>query len=260
MTESFRSLRRHYLGKTAPNEIIDGMRHRSKFATFALGTLILLGAGCAPAAPPSPPPPAPQAAAPARMTFFVTSANPGKGADLGGLAGADAYCQTLAAQAGAGDLTWRAYLSAAADGVQPAVDARDRIGQGPWHNAKGVLIASSLADLHGQNNINKQTALTEAGAAIMGRGDATNLHDILTGSTPEGTLSATGTAGTTCSNWTSSASGTGAAMVGHHDRQGPNDSDWAKSWISSHLSRGCSLANLKSTGGGGLFYCFAVTE
>ena len=237
------------------------MTHRPKLATYLLGTLMLVGAGCAPAEPPAAPPitpPAPQAQAPERMTFFVTSANPGKGADLGGLAGADAYCQMLAEKVGAGDLVWRAYLSAAASGTEEAVDARDRIGEGPWHNAKGVLIASSLAELHSQNKIDKTTALTEAGLTIMGRGDDTNMHDILTGSAPDGTLSSTGTAGTTCANWTSSASGTGAAMVGHHDRIGPNDSDWAKSWNSSHLSRGCGLENLRSTGGAGLFYCFAA--
>jgi hypothetical protein len=235
------------------------MHHHQKFAAFALGSLMLIGAGCAATPPPAAPSPTPpQAEESEPMTFFVTSANPGKGADLGGLAGADAYCQMLAENAGAGDFTWRAYLSAAASGTQQAVNARDRIGDGPWHNAKGVLIASSLAELHGRNNISKDTALTEAGLTIMGRGDATNMHDILTGSSADGTLSATGTVGTTCDNWTSSASGTGAAMVGHHDRIGPNDSDWATSWNSSHLSRGCSLDNLKSTGGAGLFYCFAA--
>jgi len=192
------------------------------------------------------------------MTFFVTSANPGRGADLGGLAGADAYCQSLAEKVGAGDLTWRAYLSTTASASGPAVAARDRIGEGPWHNAKGVLIAASLDELHGQNHIDKQTALTEAGAMIMGRGDATNMHDMLTGSAPDGTTAASGTADTTCANWTSGASG--SAMLGHHDRIGPNDSDWAKSWNSSHLSRGCSPENLKGTGGAGLFYCFATSK
>jgi hypothetical protein len=191
------------------------------------------------------------------MSFFVTSANPGKGADLGGLSGADAYCQSLAEKANAGDRTWHAYLSTKVFGTVPTVSARDRIGKGPWYNAKGVLIASSLAELHGLNKIDKQTALTETGNTIMGRGDATNMHDMLTGSAPDGTVSASGTADTTCANWTSSA--TGSAMLGHHDRTGLDDSDSAKSWNSSHLSKGCDLENLKATGGAGLFYCFAVT-
>ena len=188
------------------------------------------------------------------MGFFVTSAGTGKGADLGGLAGADAHCQALATAAGAGDRTWRAYLSQQPVGV-PGVNARDRIGKGPWKNAKGVVVATDVENLHTANNINKQTALTEKGEMVNGRGDTPNTHDILTGSQPNGTFIA-GDANSTCTNWTSS--GAGAAMVGHHDRMGLDDSVPAKSWNSSHQSRGCSQDALKSTGGAGLFYCFAV--
>jgi hypothetical protein len=189
------------------------------------------------------------------MSFFVTSTNPGKGGDLGGLAGADAHCQKLATTAGAGNRTWRAYLSAQPVAGQPGVNARDRIGKGPWQNAKGVVIASDVEQLHSANNISKQTALTETGAVINGRGDTPNLHDVLTGSQPNGTFIA-GDANSTCGNWSMSIGG--AAMVGHHDRIGLDDSVPAKSWNSSHQSRGCSLDQLKSTGGGGLYYCFAA--
>ena len=189
------------------------------------------------------------------MTFFVTSANPGKGADFGGLAGADKYCQTLAEAAGSKGREWRAYLSTSAEGGGTAVNARDRIGSGPWQNAKGEVIAKSVAELHGTNNLTKQTALTEKGEPVKGRGDSPNQHDILTGSTPEGTAIA-GADDRTCGNWTKS--GEGSAMVGHHDRTGLDDSAPAKSWNSSHPSRGCSLDALRSTGGGGLIYCFAA--
>jgi hypothetical protein len=189
------------------------------------------------------------------MSFFVTSTNPGKGGDLGGLAGADAHCQKLATAAGAGNRTWRAYLSAQPVAGQPGVNARDRIGKGPWQNAKGVVIASDVEQLHSANNISKQTALTETGAVINGRGDTPNLHDVLTGSQPNGTFIA-GDANSTCGNWSMSSGG--AAMVGHHDRIGLDDSVPAKSWNSSHQSRGCSADQLKSTGGGGLYYCFAA--
>lgn len=190
------------------------------------------------------------------MSFFITSVGPGKGGDLGGLAGADQQCQLLGGVGGAGTKTWRAYLSTQGAG---AVNARDRIGSGPWKNAKGIIIAKNLAELHGQNNINKQTALTEKGEAVNGRGDTPNLHDILTGSQPDGTAFPAGE-DRTCGNWTKS--GQGAAMVGHHDRQGLRDDDPSKSWNSSHPSRGpdggCSQNDLKSTGGNGLFYCFAT--
>src|SRR5262249_51800122 len=157
---------------------------------------------------------------PTAMGFFVTSAGSGKGADLGGIAGADQICQARAAAAGAGGRTWRAYLSANAAGGQPAVNARDRIGKGPWYNAKAELIANNVDELHGMNGINKQTALTETGTAVNGRGDTPNTHDILTGSTADGRL-ATGDKDLTCNNWTSS--GDGAAIVGHHDRLGLRD-------------------------------------
>lgn len=194
----------------------------------------------------------------AEMSFFVTSAGSGKGADLGGLTGADAICQRLAQAAGAGGKTWRAYLSTqAADGAA-AVNARDRIGAGPWRNAKGAVIASSLAELHGAAaNLTKQTALTEKGEIVNGRGDTPNQHDILTGSQADGTAFGPGE-DRTCGNYTRSGS-EGAVMLGHHDRTGLDDSAAAKSWNMSHLSRGgCSQDALKSTGGAGLLYCFAA--
>ena len=184
------------------------------------------------------------------MSFFVTSAGPGKGADLGGLEGADRHCNTLAQAAGAGNRNWRAYLSAMAQGNRPAMNARDRIGDGPWVNAKGVQIAASRANLHSdQNNLTKETALTEKGTVV---GDRPTRHDILTGAMPDGTLAN----GQTCNNWTSSSEGT--AMLGHSDRRGLQDDAPSKSWNSSHPSRGCSQDGLKSTGGDGLFYCFAA--
>jgi len=198
-----------------------------------------------------------QAAAENDMTFFVTSVGSGQGADLGGLSRADQHCQQLAQAAGAGGSTWRAYLSTQAAGGQPAVNARDRIGQGPWRNANGVMIARNVADLHSANNLTKQTALTETGALVNGRGDNPNTHDILTGSQPDGTAFS-GSEDKTCGNWTRSGTD-GAAMLGHHDRQGLSDDPPAKSWNSSHLSRGgCSQEALRGTGGAGLFYCFAA--
>ena len=189
------------------------------------------------------------------MSFFVSSRNGGNGANLGGLEGADRLCQSLASAAGAGGRTWRAYLSATAAGGAPAVNARDRIGRGPWRNANGVVIASDVNQLHGANNITKQTALTETGAVVNGRGDTPNQHDILTGSQPDGTAIA-GNVDTTCGNWTKN--GEGAAMLGHHDRTGLDESAPAKSWNSSHQSRGCSIDALKGTGGDGRLYCFAA--
>src|SRR5215813_4772355 len=200
----------------------------------------------------------------AETSFFLTSNGPGKGGDLGGIAGADRHCQSLAQAAGAGAKTWRAYLSTQAADGQPAVNAKDRIGKGPWQNAKGAVIAKDVADLHSAgNNLTKQTALSEKGEVINGRGDTPNRHDVLTGSQPDGTAFGP-EADRTCKNWTSSTQG--AAMLGHSDRIGLRDDDASKSWNSSHPSRsapnggdgGCSQADLKSTGGDGLLYCFAV--
>lgn len=191
------------------------------------------------------------------MSFFVTSAGSGSGADLGGLAGADKLCQMRAEAAGATGKTWRAYLSAQALGGAPAVNARDRIGKGPWHNAAGTLIAKDVAELHGANGLTKQTALTESGEIVSGRGDPVNTHDILTGSQPDGTAFAAGD-DRTCGNWTRGGA-EGAVMLGHSDRTGLDDSVAAHSWNASHLSRGgCSSAALKSTGGSGRLYCFAA--
>jgi hypothetical protein len=198
----------------------------------------------------------------ANTTFFLTSTGIGNGGNLGGLAGADNYCQTLAQAAGAnasGVKTWRAYLSIQPADGKPAVNARDRIGNGPWQNAKGAVIAKDVAELHGANNLTKQTALSEQGDVVNGRGDTPNRHDVLTGSQPDGTAFAAGD-DRTCKNWTSSTQG--AAMVGHFDRLGLRDDDASKSWNSSHPSRGpdggCSQADLRSTGGDGLLYCFAA--
>lgn len=192
---------------------------------------------------------------PPPMTFFLTSEGSGKGADLGGLAGADRHCQALAQTVGAGNRTWRAYLSVSPAGSQPSVNARERIGNGPWHNAKGVMIARDVDELHGTNNLNKETALSEKGETINGRGDMPNMHDILTGSQPDG-RAFLGNADMTCSNWTSS--NVGAVMLGHHNRQGLNDDEASRSWNASHPSRGCSQEALRRSGGNGLFYCFAI--
>src|ERR1700682_3395628 len=217
-------------------------------ACFALAALSVLAAQ-------------PAAAQSADTSFFLTSNGIGKGANLGGLAGADNHCQTLAQAAGFGaPKTWRAYLSTqAADGA-PAVSARDRIGKGPWKNSKGIVIAKDVAELHSSgNNLTKQTALSEKGDVVNGRGDTPNRDAVLTGAQPDGTAFAAGD-DRTCKNWTSSAQG--AAMLGHSDRIGLRDDDASKSWNSSHASRGpdggCSQADFKSTGGDGLMYCFAA--
>jgi hypothetical protein len=189
------------------------------------------------------------------MSFFVTSTGKGNGADFGGLDGADNHCSTLAKAAGSNRDDWHAYLSTVGQGGDAGVNARDRIGKGPWRNAKGVVVAKNLSDLHSDKaNITKQTALTEKGEPISGRGDPVNMHDILTGSDPAGLYSTAG-GDTTCGNWTKSADG--SAIVGHHDRVGLKDSRHMKSWNSSHGSRGCSVDALKSSGGAGLLYCFA---
>jgi hypothetical protein len=188
----------------------------------------------------------------ANMTFFVTSAGPGNGAGLGGLEGADRHCQSLAAAVGAGGKQWRAYLSTQGSG---AVNARDRIGRGPWQNAKGEGIAKDVDELHGSNNLNKQTAVTEKGEVVKGRGDTPNTHDILTGSQKDGRAFA-GNEDMTCGNWTKSGAD-GGAMLGHHDRGGGGEDP--TSWNAAHRSRGgCSQDALRGTGGAGLFYCFAA--
>jgi hypothetical protein len=205
----------------------------------ALAAAVAIGAGYSARAQQAP-----------QMSFFITSAGAGQGANLGGLAGADKHCQTLAAAVGAGGRTWRAYLSADAANGQPAVNAKDRIGKGPWINAKGVTVAQSVADLHSDNNkLSKENSLTEKGAVVNGRGDTPNKHDILTGSNMDGTLSPK----LTCNNWTSG--GEGSATVGHHDRQGGGTNP--TSWNAAHPSKGCSQENLRATGGDALFYCFA---
>ena len=186
----------------------------------------------------------------AQMTFFITSVGSGNGADLGGLEGADRHCQSLASAVGAGDKTWRAYLSTTGSG---GVNARDRIGSGPWLNFNGVVVAENVDQLHGDNNLTKETILTEKGDMSNGRGDDPNMHDILTGSGLDGTAQAA-EGDTTCGNWTNS--GEGSALVGHHDRQGGGANP--TSWNSAHASRGCSQENLQATGGNGFFYCFAT--
>ena len=221
--------------------------NRRTVITLTLTVLLGIGAGIAAVR---------NAAAQAtpKTSFFITSTGTGNGANLGGVAGADKHCQTLAAAAGAGGRTWRAYLSTTGDGKQPAVNARDRIGKGPWHNAKGMLAAESVADLHSdKNKLSKEVSLSEKGEMINGRGDNPNRHDILTGSQADGSALTGEAATTTCGNWTSS--GDGSAQVGHHDRQGGGASP--TSWNAAHMSKGCSQANLQATGGDALFYCFA---
>lgn len=220
--------------------------HQVKKILFAVSASALVALGACSTQPSAPVNP---------MSFFLTSVNPGKGADLGGLAGADAHCTALAAKAGASGRNWRAYLSTTASAGASAINARDRIGRGPWQNVKGEVVASNVEELHGSNKLGKLTSLTESGQVISGRGDAVNVHDILTGSTPDGRAMTDGK-DSTCSNWTSGAEG--SAIVGHHDRTGLDESAPAKSWNSSHATRGCGLAQLKATGGGGLLYCFAA--
>jgi hypothetical protein len=231
----------------ADDQSEDDMTSTMRLSAFALSAFLAFGASGI------------SLAQQANMSFFVTSAGSGKGADLGGLEGADRICQQLAQTAGAGSHTWHAYLSTQAVDGQLAVNARDRIGHGPWQNAKGVIIAKDVDELHGDNNLTKQTALTEKGDVVNGRGDTPNKHDALTGSQPDGRAFPAGD-DKTCHNWSSSTQG--AAMVGHIDRQGLRDDAQSKSWNSSHLSRGpdggCSQADLRSTGGDGLFYCFAA--
>jgi hypothetical protein len=186
------------------------------------------------------------------MSFFMTGSGSGDGANLGGIAGADAHCTALATAAGAGDKSWAAYLSTSGDGGE---NARDRIGSGPWYNANGVMIASNVDDLHSDNvQASKANSVSESGAVINGRGDTPNMHDVMTGSMMDGTLS-TADGDTTCGNWTSNSED-GSALVGHHDREGGGDNP--TSWNSAHPSRGCGQENLQATGGNGYFYCFAT--
>lgn len=216
---------------------------RFSFAVAALASLTLT-ASSTPGVQPDP-----------QMNFFITSVGPGDGANLGGLSGADAHCAKLAADIGSARRTWRAYLSTLARDGQSGVNARDRIGTGPWYNAKGVMVAQDLAQLHSEESqLGKENSLNEKGEPVNGRGDSPNMHDILTGSMPDGTAS-TESGDSTCENWTSNAE-TGSALVGHHDRTGGGARP--TSWNSAHPSRGCSQANLQATGGNGLFYCFAV--
>ena len=222
------------------------MKHATITTAVALLAVCAIVAGSAPGA----------AAGQEGMTFFVTSVGKGSGADLGGLDGADAHCLALAKAAGSPHTSWRAYLSTTAPGGEAGVNARDRIGKGPWQNAKDVVVATTLNELHSEgNNVTKQTALTEKGDAIGGRGDVVNTHDILTGSDPAGNYSTAG-GDTTCGNWTKS--GEGSAIVGHHDRVGLKDTRHMKSWNSSHGTVGCSQEALAKTGGTGLFYCFVA--
>jgi hypothetical protein len=217
---------------------------------LALASALALASGCASTGA------APAAGTPAQsMSFFITSAGKGDGANLGGLAGADAHCRALAEAAGARARTWHAYLGQQARNGLPAVHARDRIGRGPWTNVNGVVVATSVDDLHGASNqLSKANSLTERGAVVNGRGDTPNMHDVLTGVGLDGRVPSD-SADATCANWTSNAA-TGAALVGHHDRQGGGANP--TSWNSAHPSRGCGQANLVATGGAGLFYCFAV--
>jgi len=221
------------------------MRRATRISVALSAAVLALGAAAAV-----------QAQQAGNMTFFVTSAGLGKGADLGGLEGADAQCNALAKAAGSKLTNWRAYLSTTKPGGEAGENARDRIGKGPWRNAKGVIIAKNISDLHSDNNkITKQTALTEKGEIASGRGDPVNTHDILTGSDPQGRYSTAG-GDTTCGNWTKS--GDGSAIVGHHDRMGLKDTRHMKSWNSSHGSAGCSQEALVKTGGSGRIYCFAA--
>jgi hypothetical protein len=218
------------------------MKYTTRLTVIA--SLAALAAGCASMMPPKNP-----------MTFFVTSAGSGKGADLGGLEGADQLCRTLASTVdAAGNRQWRAYLST--QGAD-AVNARDRIGRGPWQNAKGVVVARSVDELHGNNNLTKETAINEKGGIVNGRTDKPNTHDMLTGSKADGRAFPAGD-DMTCGNWTKGGA-EGAAYLGHHDRQGLKDDEVSRSWNSSHASRGgCSLPALNGSGGAGLFYCFAA--
>jgi len=223
------------------------MNTTMRLSLFASAALMSLGSSvCAQPAPPQAP----------SMTFFVVSAGPGKGADLGGLEGADRQCQTLAQAAGAGGKTWRAYLSSNAAQQGGAVNARDRIGPGPWQNFKGTVVAQNVDDLHSDNNkLTMENSLTERGTMISATGMTPNWHDVMTGSSPDG-RAFPANMNLTCNNWTSSTFG--SAMLGHGDREGIADTVYQHSPISSHMSRDCTQPGLVATGGNGLFYCFAA--
>ena len=224
------------------------MQNTLRTALLAAAGLITV-AGCASMQP-----------GPQNMTFFVTSVGTGKGADLGGLEGADRHCQALAKSAGGGDRVWRAYLSTQGAKLPDTnfVNARDRIGSGPWQNANGVVIARSVEELHSTNNLTKLTAVDEKGQPVNGRTEKPNKHDILTGSRPDGTaFPGAPFSDMTCGNWTKGGAD-GSAMTGHHDRAGPLDASWATSWNSAHPTLACNQERLRATGGDGLFYCFAV--
>ena len=218
-----------------------------RYSLLALATALLFGIGSGAQAQPVQPAP--------NMSFFVASAGPGKGGDLGGISGADARCQQLAGTAGAGTKTWRAYLSTPETPAGPGINARDRIGKGPWQNAKGIVVATSVDDLHSANNkLGGENSLTERGTVVSGFGYTPNWHDVLTGSTADG-RAYPGNINMTCGNWTSAEFG--KAMLGHIDRRGGADNEFQRSWNSAHQSRGCSQVDLVATGGNGLFYCFA---
>jgi hypothetical protein len=246
MSEAARPSVRSISGWARETEHRGESMHKTIHLSMSAALLVFAASGIASAqqAPQSP-----------NMSFFVAGSGFGKGADLGGINGADARCQTLAMSAGAGNKVWRAYLSTTPTPAVPAVNARDRIGKGPWQNFKGEVIAQNVDDLHGPGNkINGQTALTERGAMIAGFGMTPNWHDAITGSTPDGKAFAVNL-NLTCNNYTSSTFG--KAMLGHIDRRGPNESDQMRSWNASHQSRACSQEDLVATGGNGLFYCFA---
>src|SRR3984893_13450416 len=242
------------LTRMAEKHMTKPQAHVVVLCTLMLASCLMLAQQNAPNTQGITPPPGSPTPTPARMTFFVTSKGLGKGGDLGGLAGADAHCQALDKAEGAGDYAWRDDLSPRATKTEPAVNARDRIGNGPWYNGLGLLVAANSAQLHSaESGINKETAVTERGDSVNGVGDQPNVHDILTGSRPDGTAFV-GNEDLTCGNWTSSRQG--RAQVGHHDRMGQGEG--ASSWYSAHASSGCSQRELQSTGGAGLFYCFAI--
>ena len=223
------------------------MRQSNLLFTFSLAGILVTGAALSPRA---------QAVEDSSLSFFITSSPIGQGGNFGGLSGADAHCQSLAAGVGAGNKVWRAYLSTQAAGGTAAVNAKDRIGPGPWFNANKVKVASNVAELHGTNNLTKQTAVTQTGVVVTGRGDSPNLHDLITGTKANGMAPATG-ADSTCANWTNSGASAGRTIVGHHDRMGIASNIDPQSWMEAHVTTGCSQTSVIMGGGAGYFYCFA---